>query len=237
MRGLSYAYTNSLVIAVFLNPVALFVAYHSISHNSGVSVVDRAGLLCAIGSIAFLVTTLRPFRFLGEPERYLEAVTPFGALYLSISFGIEEIWVLPLLLYQLLLIGVQMIIVNFQLKHTADNNTEVYHIARKINAIIEPRTAVRFCCNNEEVTKLLMGNPWSFFRLWAGGQIFAGKSFGEVCHSFPFIDDNSTKLFARHYKANVALVDKQSPGCNPDSYVELGEVFYSSDRFVAYKIA
>ena len=212
IKGLSYGYANSVLIAVFLNPLVSASGVLWLMGRFGDAPV--AATFAKISFAAVVVsfaTSFRITRFLGEPERYLEAATPFAAAAMAIhSVQSGRAWLLPALGGYFLAVNILQLQV-IRMQKAATN--PVFAQIREVESTIRKSGAipvVRLCCNNEEITKQLMGNPWTFFRLWAGGQRYAGVSFGEACKVFPFL---TTEFFSRvviEYRANICVLDREA---------------------------
>lgn len=101
-RGVLYAYENSILIVVFLNPFAGLACWGRVWTKQPLTgLVSYAGSLALAGIVAAFLTSFRPTRFLGEPERYVEAVTPWivlcGTDFIYLHWGFNALIVIVLL--------------------------------------------------------------------------------------------------------------------------------------------
>ena len=96
-QALRYAYENSVAVVVLLNPLVVWCCWSAVrGAELRHGILGFCLSLAACGSLAALLTSFRISRFLGEPERYVEAVTPWAVLYAT--HGILELSGGPLLI-------------------------------------------------------------------------------------------------------------------------------------------
>jgi hypothetical protein len=86
-----YAYGNSLLIVLVLNPLCVLSCAAIVARRlPPEGFIAYAGTVTLAGTIAMLLTSLRSTRFLGEPERYVEACAPWAALSAAYVLGIRQ---------------------------------------------------------------------------------------------------------------------------------------------------
>jgi len=241
LKALSYIYSNSLFIMVFLMPAVLvssWLTIHSYKPNAEFSNYQICGLYSMSGLIAGVMITFRRTRFLGEPERYLEAVVPFASIYLAnhlIESAVnDKIIVLLCIILGAVCVG-QIFVIKMQTPHVEKALNEIYEIESAIKSKMDSNS-ISLCCNNEEVTKMLMRNPWKFFRLWAAGQSYAGMSFGQAVDVYPYLTADCFQKVIIEYKATVAIIDVRSNADLPDVKGCYPIQMAKTDTFRVYKI-
>jgi len=218
--------------------VSSWLTIHSYKPNAEVSNYQICGLYSMSGLIAGVMITFRRTRFLGEPERYLEAVVPFASIYLAnhlIESAVnDKIIVLLCIILGAVCVG-QIFVIKMQTPHVEKALNEIYEIESAIKSKMDSNS-ISLCCNNEEVTKMLMRNPWKFFRLWAAGQSYAGMSFGQAVDVYPYLTADCFQKVIIEYKATVAIIDVRSNADLPDVKGCYPIQMAKTDTFRVYKI-
>lgn len=208
-KGFRYAYENSVLITVFLNPLlALALIGHWSSLKTGQGIYTFASDVALCGTIAALLTSFRPTRFLGEPERYVEAVTPWATLagghVIAAQFGIGVLFTLIaafLAINALQLFATNVLVNYIQAKPVRLDAAET--------AIGQARpSGVRCCSNNEQLTKLLMQNDWDFSYCIAVGQDYCGMRVDEAFSTFPYLRRDACERILHRYRINVCVLDR-----------------------------
>jgi hypothetical protein len=212
-KALAYAYGNSFLIVIFLNPFVFVAVYSAWRGNLANPFIMFCSQMAAAGLIVFVLTSFRRTRFLGEPERYVELVTAFsttsGAWYLYSLFGLQG--VLAVLIYFFFANVSQFFLARWMIhgtKETASNFTLVEAaITREFKG--EP---VRFASNNEELTRSLMTNAWSFVLLvWSVGQNYGAElSVGQAFSTFPYLRQRAFEVILNRFGVNALLLDKSN---------------------------
>lgn len=209
-RGVLYAYENSVLIVVFLNPFISVACWATLTKQPMTEgLVSYSGSLALAGAIAALLTSFRPTRFLGEPERYVEAVTPWivlgGTHFLYLHGGAGTLLVIVILCAAMSL--AQLCASYILMKHAAVAGTELDSIAAVVDRELDE--SVRFCCNNEQLTKLLLANSWSFAFFWVIGQKYCGMTAREVFSKVPSLKRDACERIVTSYQINVCLLDRK----------------------------
>jgi hypothetical protein len=204
-----YAYGNSLLIVLLLNPlsaVACWAALAGALPRAGL--IAYAGKLAVAGTIGMLLTSLRATRFLGEPERYLEVVTPWTVLCAVYVLLGRHAWTLlaAATVVFLLLDLAQLHISSLLLRHIGSQTTQLAHIERAVRRQLPG--GVRFCSNNEHFTKMLMQNDWHYAYCLAVGQDYCGMSVQQAFTAFPRLRREACQRIVLTYRVNACLLDR-----------------------------
>ena len=240
-RAVMYAYENPAIVVVLLNPLVIFSAGHLLS-GAGTRQDDWvafAGAVATAGLVAMLLTSARPTRFLGEPERYVEVVTPWACLYAASAAaelaGVALVWSM---IASFGLINLAQLCASWMLmRHVTVANEEIDEVARVIDATGGPD--IRFCCNNEQVTKMLMGRPWRFAYFIAVGQDYAGMTATEAFSRFPNLRPEACERVARAYRINWLLLDLKvfdRVFDTPPPDLQSMQSLYRTDRFALLRL-
>jgi hypothetical protein len=208
-NGVRYAYENSILVVIILNPLVPVSCWASLSHSvPDTGLIGYAGAVTLAGMLAAVLTSFRLTRFLGEPERYIEAVTPWavivGAYYFQLNYGVA-------LLMSLVVIFFLMDIVQLYLSKLLAN----YISNKPINLvetekIIEKQLGrnVRFCSNNEQITKRLMLNDWRFAYCMTVGQDYCSMKVQEAFSIFPHLRREACQRIVSTYQINACVLDR-----------------------------
>lgn len=208
--GFRYAYENSILIVLLLNPLVPLAA-------TGRLLGEPAGLeglplfACDVALAGLLVafaTSFRPTRFLGEPERYVEAVAPWGAIggiaivYAS-GWGWFALWIVVAFAVAAL---VQLAFSGILARYLTTKTTNLPDAVAAIeNAGLE---TVRCCSNNEQMTKLLLHNDWDFAYCIAAGSGYCGMSLGEAFAPFPMLRAAALERVIQQCRITVCVLDR-----------------------------
>lgn len=207
--GMRYAYENSVVIAVVLTPVTLVAALSAVLGNpSSDPLIGYAADVALAGTVAAFVTSFRPTRFLGEPERYLEAVTPWGAVAggaVIIGWaGLPGVWAVVSVFA--VMVAVQMAGVRILARRMGGSKDNLAEVVSTIDSRLG--RSARVCSNNEQMTKLLMRNEWRFSCFLTVGQTYCGLSPSEAFSVFPNLTREACEHIASEGRINALLLDR-----------------------------
>lgn len=208
-NGVKYAYENSVVVLVLLNPLVVVACYGVLAHKTpATGLVAFAGTVSLAGAGAMLLTSFRPTRFLGEPERYVEAVTPWavvaGAYTMHSMFGMAP---LAIMAASFLVLNLMQIIVSkLLLKHITSKPFRLEEVETAIRERLGDK--VRCCSNNEQITKMLMHNDWDFAYCIAVGQDYCGMKVGEAFSTFPYLRREACERIVRAYRIDICVLDR-----------------------------
>lgn len=208
--GVHYAYENSVVVVTLLNPLVILSCWSALDESrSTQGLLAYSQSMSLVGVLAVLLTSFRPTRFLGEPERYAEVVTPWAALagshviYAQGGAGALLAIVLAFLATNLL----QLFASKVLLTHIAGNEGGLQEVEQAVAAAVSDE--VRFCSNNEQFTKKLMQNDWCFAYYLAAGQDYCGMKASEVFSTFPFLRREACERVVATYRVNACLLDRK----------------------------
>jgi hypothetical protein len=237
--GLAYAYQNSILIVLFLNPLALITLGSYLFFPSSHLGLEPWTKFVVGGFVIFFVTTFRATRFLGEPERYIEMMSPIAAI-VGISILLQRFGtptMLGVLSYCALLDIAQVAYARELARRLQGEDPELAQIRGVIDAEFG-REPVRFSSNDEQVTKSLMRAPWDFARVWSAEQRFGGVQVKDVFSEFPFIRPGPFETALREYRINACVLHKANfKEIFPDSDERRRlKVLSESDRYLVYRI-
>jgi hypothetical protein len=204
-----YAYGNSLLIVLLLNPLTALSCWAVLAGllPRG-DLIAYAGQLALAGTIAMLLTSFRATRFLGEPERYVEAVAPWAALcgsYVLLTHH-HLTWLGLAAVLFLLLDLAQLQVSRLLLQHLGAQMTQLGDIETAVRQRLPGE--VRFCSNNEHLTKLLMQNDWHYAYCLAIGQDYCGMKVQEAFARFPLLRRQACERIVARYRVNACLLDR-----------------------------
>lgn len=241
VKALRYAYENSVLVIVFLNPlviVCVWAALRGTDLHHGLFGFSLSLALC--GALAALLTSFRPTRFLGEPERYVEVVTPwvvlFGARALFVGathVGSPGMQPLALLACAFLLLDIAQLAASRMLVRFVGQQTPSLEAIERAIADRWGRDA-RVCCNNEHFTKMLMQHDWQYAYCLAVGESYADMTIGEAFSSFPILRPEACERIAERFRINACLLDRKEYEVlfeSPPAGLKSLTVGYESDRF------
>lgn len=205
-----YAYGNSALIVLLLNPLAVLACWAVLAGRLPPhGFIAYAGTVTLAGVLTMLLTSFRPTRFLGEPERYVEAVTPWAVLCATYVLATHQQWMLLAaanLLFSLMDLA-QLHASKLLLAHVDD--TQTAQLAAVEAAVRERLPAqVRFSSNNEHFTKMLMQNDWQFAYCLAVGQDYCGMRVQEAFAAFPLLRREACERIVSTYRVNACLLDR-----------------------------
>ncbi len=216
--GLRYAYENSVLIAIFLNPLFVLAIVGKIS---GIAQADPllsySCDMALAGWTAMILTSFRLTRFLGEPERYVEATTPWAVIggaaaltgltakYVSADLSAWAGFAAAgmFLIAAIIQVAGSKILSNY-LKN------KPHDLAGAIQAISDGNIAgeIRFCSSNEQYTKLMLPNDWKFSYCIAVGHGYCGMTMGEAFSQFPFLRREALERIVSTYRINACALDR-----------------------------
>lgn len=240
-KGLRYASENSVLVIVLLNPLTMvcaWVALRGADLRHGMSGFSLS--LAISGGLAAILTSFRPTRFLGEPERYVEVTTPWAVLFATYAIftsapklGLPGMLALELLACSFFLLDVAQLGGSRMLGNFIGQQSPSLEA---IETAIEQRwgNGARVCCNHEHFTKMLMQHDWQYAYCLAVGQPYAGMTIAEAFSSFPVLRPEACRRIVERFRINACLLDRNEyevlfetlpPGLKNQS------IAYESDRF------
>lgn len=208
-----YAYENSVLIVLFLNPLVVVAAILALPGAPGLDAVegglfDFALDVALCGLLAMLLTSFRWTRFLGEPERYAEAVTPF-AILATAAFILARLGPISAA-------GVVAVFAALTALQIAASHVLARYLSSKPNRLNEARDAiekdmaphVRLAGNNEQFLKLLLTNDWQFLFCMSISRRYCGMAISEVFAPYPFLHREALAKIVKDYQITVCLLDR-----------------------------
>ncbi|MDA7510426.1 hypothetical protein N8737_02170 [Verrucomicrobia bacterium] len=239
---LNYIYTNGAVIAHVLNPfglICLISLFYPQSYSS--EIVRYSSVIGACGYLTFFITSFRMTRFLGEPERYIEMVTLFstigGSAWLTGFFGVKALWIV--FFYFVLCNATQAVIIFMTCRKYGDGPKKIQKVVDAVQQKQKPDN-IRFASNNEELTKLFMGQDWRFARFNSAEQDYAGFKGIKAFVEFPLVRQEAFESLLKKHRINLCLLDREhfenivfSDGGGPKSI----EIVYKDERMKALKLS
>jgi hypothetical protein len=207
--GLRYAYENSVLVVVVLNPLIVVACWFTLSRTEpATGIVDFAGAVSVAGALAALLTSFRQTRFLGEPERYVEVVTPWsvlvGAYAIQDQFGMSAL-IIPVALF-LVLDFFQMLGSYILLNYITGKPIKLSDLETIITEHLG--AGARVCSNNEQMTKMLMQNDWRFAYCIAVGPDYCGMKVSEAFSAFPNLRREACERIVSTYRINACVLDR-----------------------------
>ena len=168
-----------------------------------------AGAVALAGALAVVLTSFRATRFLGEPERYAEAVAPWAALSgAQVLFAWGGLTPLAVLVGVFLLVDLlQLVASKLLLNYVSGNDVGLAEVESAVARELGDGT--RFSSNNEHFTKMLMKNPWRFAYCLAAGQDYAGLKMQQIFSAFPMVRREACERIAATYRVNACLLDRK----------------------------
>jgi|HubBroStandDraft_4_1064222.scaffolds.fasta_scaffold00054_19 hypothetical protein len=209
-HAVRYAYGNSALIVLLLNPFAVLACWAVLTGRLPPhGFIAYAGTVALAGTLTMLLTSFRATRFLGEPERYVEAVAPWAVLCAAYVLAAGHQWALLAAASGLFLLLnlAQLHVSRLLLTHVDD--TQTAQLAGIETAVHERLpSGVRFCSNNEHFTKMLMQNDWQYAYCLAVGQDYCGMKVQEVFARFPLLRREACERIVSTYRVNACLLDR-----------------------------
>jgi hypothetical protein len=207
-QGIRYAYENSALIVVGLNPLwtlsALAWATGALPRGGAIAYATDIALA---GGLAAFLTSFRLTRFLGEPERYVEAAAPFAAAAGAAAvMGWGGIAALVLVAAAFLVVDLAQVYVSRMLqRHIAAKPIDLGGLAVAASrAVAGP---IRCAGNNDQLIKQLLMNDWSFVYCMAIEGRHCGMPLKEVFSVFPFVRREALQRIVRDFRINLCVLD------------------------------
>ena len=207
-KGARYAYENSILIVLLLNPMVPLACWAYIGgYLPEESLGSFAGAVATAGALAVVLTSFRATRFLGEPERYAEAAGPWATIAgVSVLWdGLGMLGVFSLLITFLFVDILQLLLSRMLLKHIRGKQTD-YMTA--IEIIDRLDLDVRLCSNNEQITKMLMIRDWSFACCISASNDYCGMFFTKAFSTYPVLRRESLERIVESCRINVCVLDR-----------------------------
>ncbi|TMJ00631.1 MAG: hypothetical protein E6G97_18875 [Alphaproteobacteria bacterium] len=235
MSAARYAYENSLLVVLVLNPLSVLSCWAALTGMLPADgVIAYAAALALAGTSATILTSFRATRFLGEPERYAEVTAPWAVLCGAYVLFLPHKWTLlaAAIAVFLLMDLLQLYASKLLLKHAGSYTAQLEDIA----VVVQQRLSggVRFCSNNEQFTKMLMQNDWHYAYCLAIGQDYCGMKVQEAFAAFPLLRREACERIVATYKVNACLLDRtvfETLFDEPPPALRSMNIAYESARF------
>ncbi len=193
-------YKNSLLNALFLNPVfwvGLYFIYESNNHSS----IYFQFIIAML--IAFFITSFRQARFWGEPNRYLEIATPI-LIILTIDDLIQlDFFFTP---YLIILLIMHLIVSKFLSDRLINNSDSLDKFSQCIELTVK---APVLASNNNHSLKHFLPNGWQYVTIWNIEEGISNIESTEAFSPFPFINFGAFLKIIDDYKPNVLIIDQR----------------------------
>lgn len=240
LEGLKYAYTNSLVIVLLLNPFAVFCIFIWFNVSQMPLMIRYFMQMALVGIIVFLLTSFRITRFLGEPERYVEFVTFFSTI--CTTWYLVEYTDFPFAYFiaYFVVVNILQICIVILINRKISGKKEDFALAESIINNIFPAGSVRFCSNSEEYTKRMMMNLWQFVRLWTADQDYAGYKVREAFTQFPYVNKTPFEAALKQYRINICMLDKKNFSTIFEDDREMSsrlELLLETENYILYRLS
>lgn len=230
--GLRYAYENSVLVVAVLNPL-LLVALWAVAGGIGDDgIIGFSADIALCGAVAALLTSFRPTRFLGEPERYAESVIPWatiaGAAFVAVNAGATALAAIATAFLALALLQLYASRMLFRYLSSKPLNLGAAEAAIK-TGIDKP---IRCCSNNEQLTKLLMQNDWEFSYYISAGQPYCGMAMGDAFTAYPYLKREACARIVEAYRINACVLDRtqyDSVFDTPPAGLRASRIIYESE--------
>lgn len=116
----TFFYDSSFIIAAYSLPallasILIILLYGNFDQLLGEPEAAYALYVAAGSIIIFLITSLRPFHFLGQAERYFDFSLPYIALIFVLLVFVNDLsaaWILYIVFLQIILVSVNFLVVN-----------------------------------------------------------------------------------------------------------------------------
>tara|TARA_X000000368_G_scaffold1664_1_gene1298 strand:+ start:7759 stop:9324 length:1566 start_codon:yes stop_codon:yes gene_type:complete len=213
---LSYIYTNSFFIIIFLNPLLILAIY---SFFNPLEFQDKylnsiyifSTQISLIGFLTSILTSFRFSRFLGEPERYVEAVIPFSSFVSCLFlYSLNTFTPLYILFFYFFILNIFQISTFVFLRKFHKQNISIH--LNKITVIIENKRKdgmeIRFTSNNMDWTKLLLNTEWKFVNYIPAVYNCGSIHLKDLIINYPFMTPNSFNKIYKEFNLNFILLDK-----------------------------
>jgi hypothetical protein len=234
-RVISYAYGNGFLIVLLLNPLTVVGAF-SLRALAFDPFLQFCSILAIAGLVMAFLTSFRPTRFLGEPERYVELTTIFGTISGTVTLMHYQADLPAALACCFAFMDAAQLAIAIKLSR---------HIAKKIDAelvaaqsAIEhalPATNVRFTSNSDNVIRLSLQRFWHYAQFWTYDRLFMGRTLTEAFDPYPIMRPEVLKDAIAEYRINAVIIDKSGWASRSADETRLDnfKIVYEGSQYVA----
>lgn len=207
-KGARYAYENSILVVLLLNPLLPIACWGFLAADMNVDGLEGfAGAVATTAGVAVALTSFRCTRFLGEPERYAEAAAPWAAIagVPVVQGWLGTVGVLGALATFLLADLLQLALSRLLARHIRRKPTDHGQVTAAIAGL---GIDVRCCCNNEQLTKGFMLQDWQFACCISASDHYCDMTFTEAFSTFPNLRRESMERIVTRCRVNVCVFDR-----------------------------
>lgn len=202
----NYIFDNPVIIGVFFIPALLVFLF---SKAMGVPGHFSELIFCSL--IIYLLTTLKPLRFLGEPERYLEFVFPLLVINVVLLLSVNQFIILTcysafvLLFYFLIQYKNRSRNINGGDRDRFNEQALFYEgLVRKI----KEKNNARVFCNSTEISKFLFDPDIQMFYYPVNSLSTDVFSFSKVySESYARVNVEIVPDLIRYYQLNTLIIE------------------------------
>jgi len=237
----NYVYNNPAIAVIIGMPfslLAVFVAWQSLtSPESGtitgwITIVPLPVFLC-FG--AFILTSFRITRFLGEPERYVEFSTGLIAVSSLLFQGSTELMV-GLLSFCALLTVLQLLGIKKRLKDKAQPG--FFDDIQQIEAYLDKLgpESLRILSNNNQISKLLISESRKVFFGWPYSEKIGSFHFNDIYKSNQFLKKEKLVAITREFEIDYFVLDKMDLPDNDEIYNGPGSIYHLETAYTTLNL-
>jgi len=211
--------TNPVIVVIVSFPTLVLMLIYTIASPSAfseLSVMQQAGAMILSMAISFILTSFNSTRFLGEPQRYIECITPFIAI-----LGTGLFYDQPYLLHASIWVGVGLAViqpalyVKFKLKTSGERRLQyIKSLGNKIDVLSEVQNIAaqdqRVLSNNSQHVKNLLNGERKVFWGPAISNKVGSFTYEQVFSDFPNLNEKLIPDLIKEFKINFLLLDLKS---------------------------
>ncbi|MBN4072158.1 hypothetical protein JYT14_00350 [Flavobacteriales bacterium AH-315-E23] len=227
-KGLMYIYDNPAVTVIIGVPFCILIITleWSIASYNGIKIVEHWRWLVSLPILlcfgAFILTSFRLTRFLGEPERYVEFATGLIAVASLSWFRMAPELVTYVLVFCAILTIVQLIGIRLRLKEKSqpgffDDILQLEDYFEKN----EPGT-VRILSNNNQISKLMISEKRQVFFGWPYSAKIGSFHFTEIYKSDQYLKADKIVVVAKEFQIDYFVLDKEDLSPNDPMFAKEG---------------
>ncbi len=244
-KAILYAYENSILIALILNPATVLAAIIALDRRmEGSALQNTLATYIIAGFAVMLATSCRSLRFLGEPERYIEAVTPWAIPYLVFftNIGRNKDLQESFLFYSITLVILQIGLTWRISEKNRSRNGAIQELETFLKEEQDKvqMTKLRLCFDNEQTSKLLLRYGWEYVCMMVPGQEYGRYEFGEAFSAYPIVNAPVVAQNALRYNITHLILDSANQVITPnylrDEFDINSSIAFENDRYRVLKM-
>ncbi len=245
LRAIMYAYENSILIVLILNPATVIAALIALDRRmAGNTMQNTLATYVIAGFVLMFATSFRRLRFLGEPERYIEAITPWAIPYLILftDLGQNKKLQVKYLYCSTILVLLQIGLTWRISAKNRSRNDAIGELEDFLTAEQEkfPLEKIRLCFDNEQISKLLLRHGWEYVCMMVPGQEYGTYEFDEAFSNYPIVNPKVVAENAQRYKVTHIIVEATNNVITPNylrqEFAIDSSVAFKNDRYKAIKL-